>query len=334
MVSLASPSFFYSAADRRNYRNGIPLPPKMGSFQLFLNGYKDATSFFKTGYDQIYANAQQLSSSDNGLFAFNLASSTQNLLANPEHPLNWTSKTQREFQMGFERLVVLDYMIRNTDRGSDNWMVRFNSDSTPSPPPEESILHSTQSPFAGTSDEISVSDGLISHAQNSSTEFLNNAYVKNVSIQVAAIDNGLAFPYKHPDRWRTYPYGWSFLPIARLPFTSATRSQVVHLLTSQEWWSCTLQGLERLFRLDPDFSEKMWKKQRAVIRGQGYNLVEALRRGEEGVESGTPAGLLKRPVVAVYDEEVQDAGGVERLLRRVGQRFETFTREQPCFSWC
>jgi hypothetical protein len=22
--------------------------------------------------------------------------------------------------------VVLDYMIRNTDRGSDNWMVRFN----------------------------------------------------------------------------------------------------------------------------------------------------------------------------------------------------------------
>lgn len=48
--------------------------------------------------------------------------------SSPEHPLNWSSDTQRHFQLGFERLVILDYMIRNTDRGSDNWMVRFNGD--------------------------------------------------------------------------------------------------------------------------------------------------------------------------------------------------------------
>jgi hypothetical protein len=48
--------------------------------------------------------------------------------SDPEHPLNWSNDTQTQFQLGFERLVVLDYMIRNTDRGSDNWMVRFNGD--------------------------------------------------------------------------------------------------------------------------------------------------------------------------------------------------------------
>ena len=32
------------------------------------------------------------------------------------------------------------------------------------------------------------------------------------SISVAAIDNGLAFPIKHPDSWRAYPYHWAWLP--------------------------------------------------------------------------------------------------------------------------
>ena len=35
-------------------------------------------------------------------------------------------------------------------------------------------------------------------------------------IQVAAIDNGLAFPIKHPDSWRAYPYHWAWLPYAKV----------------------------------------------------------------------------------------------------------------------
>lgn len=31
-----------------------------------------------------------------------------------------------EFQLQFERLVVLDYIIRNTDRGNDNWLIRYD----------------------------------------------------------------------------------------------------------------------------------------------------------------------------------------------------------------
>lgn len=30
-----------------------------------------------------------------------------------------------EFQLKFERLVVLDYIIRNTDRGNDNWLIKY-----------------------------------------------------------------------------------------------------------------------------------------------------------------------------------------------------------------
>ena len=48
LVSLSSPSFFYDWLDRRSYKqNKRPLPDKVGSFQLFLDGYKDASEFLK-----------------------------------------------------------------------------------------------------------------------------------------------------------------------------------------------------------------------------------------------------------------------------------------------
>lgn len=34
--------------------------------------------------------------------------------------------TGRQFQLQFERLVVLDYIIRNTDRGNDNWLIKYD----------------------------------------------------------------------------------------------------------------------------------------------------------------------------------------------------------------
>jgi phosphatidylinositol 4-kinase type 2 len=33
--------------------------------------------------------------------------------------------TSADFQFKFERLVVLDYIIRNTDRGNDNWLIKY-----------------------------------------------------------------------------------------------------------------------------------------------------------------------------------------------------------------
>ena len=33
--------------------------------------------------------------------------------------------TSKQFQLQFERLVILDYIIRNTDRGNDNWLIKY-----------------------------------------------------------------------------------------------------------------------------------------------------------------------------------------------------------------
>ena len=39
-------------------------------------------------------------------------------------------ETSLQFQLQFERLVVLDYIIRNTDRGNDNWLIRYKPGKT------------------------------------------------------------------------------------------------------------------------------------------------------------------------------------------------------------
>ena len=42
--------------------------------------------------------------------------------SDPIHP-----QLERPFQLQFERLVILDYIIRNTDRGNDNWLVKYDA---------------------------------------------------------------------------------------------------------------------------------------------------------------------------------------------------------------
>uniref|UniRef100_A0A8C9FFV1 Phosphatidylinositol 4-kinase type 2 n=1 Tax=Pavo cristatus TaxID=9049 RepID=A0A8C9FFV1_PAVCR len=95
VVWLVSETFNYSAIDRAKSRgkkyalekvpkvakkfNRIGLPPKVGSFQLFVEGYKEADYWLRK------FEADPL----------------------PEN-------TRKEFQSQFERLVILDYVIRNT----------------------------------------------------------------------------------------------------------------------------------------------------------------------------------------------------------------------------
>src|SRR6202021_3004568 len=48
IVHLSSKSFHYDFWDRRNfYRKKKPFPPKVGSFQVFLKGFKDANIFLR-----------------------------------------------------------------------------------------------------------------------------------------------------------------------------------------------------------------------------------------------------------------------------------------------
>jgi len=91
-----------------------------------MTGYKDANIFFKEGYDQIIKNNAPMSneSSRSNIPSLSSLYSKENI-QEIEHPFKWTLKTQKEFQWQFERLVVLDYLIRNTDRGLDNWLIKY-----------------------------------------------------------------------------------------------------------------------------------------------------------------------------------------------------------------
>lgn len=130
MVKLVSETFNYSRIDREKSHvkklvsdhfpsvgrrfHRIGLPPKVGhlcngssfgnhflnvcsffllqvgSFQLFVEGYKDADYWLRRWESD---------------------------------PLPEAVKKQFQFQ--FEKLVILDFIIRNTDRGNDNWLIKY-----------------------------------------------------------------------------------------------------------------------------------------------------------------------------------------------------------------
>lgn len=68
-------------------------------------------------------------------------------------------------------------------------------------------------------------------------------------ISIAAIDNGLAFPFKHPDSWRAYPYHWAWLPQAKVPFSQDTRDRVLPLLSDMNFVQELCDELYVLFKV-------------------------------------------------------------------------------------
>ncbi|VDP37989.1 unnamed protein product [Soboliphyme baturini] len=195
VVRLAAPTFNYSRFDRakaqtkqrimdkypqigrRFHRIGLPL--KIGSFQLFVKDYKDANYWI-------------------------------NQLEQEDVP----DVTKKEFQLQFERLVILDYIIRNTDRGSDNWLIKY--------------------------ERSDVEHGDANQEWSS---------VKMPSIKIAAIDNGLAFPFKHPDEWRAYPFHWAWLKQARTPFSDETRAFILPRAEDLDFVMELCDELRKLFEV-------------------------------------------------------------------------------------
>jgi len=89
---------------------------------------------------------------------------------------------------------------------------------------------------------------------------LHKPYTKQPHIHIAAIDNSLSFPWEHPHGWRSYTYGWLYLPVSIIgrPFGEKTRNHFLSLLTNKEWWEETTYQLRKLFAVDPDFHPKMF----------------------------------------------------------------------------
>ncbi|KAI8063929.1 phosphatidylinositol 3 and 4-kinase-domain-containing protein [Gongronella butleri] len=254
--TFASPAFHYR-------RKKDPLRQKIGSFQCFLNGFRDANVFLR---DHPWPANIATSSAASWVSCFpydddhneTAAVDSDSTLASPTpSSFQWTPALQFQFRLQIERLVLLDYLIRNTDRGPDNWMVKFCTDC--------------------------------------------GGNKRSAHIHVAAIDHGLAFPFKHPDEWRSYPYGWLGLPhdLIGQPFAKQTRKHFLPLLSDPLWWQRLIRKLERLFRHDSDFNRTMFQRQMAVLRGQGYNLVRVLKDDDAG-----PLDLVAMQRCLIQDEEV------------------------------
>jgi len=120
-------------------------------------------------------------------------------------------------------------------------------------------------------------------------------------VRLGAIDNSLSWPWKHPDAWRSYPFGWLFLPVSLIgqPFSEPTRQHFLPLLTSKAWWASTQLALRKCFMHDADFQEKMFAKQMAIVKGQAWNVVETLKTRDHG-----PLELTRRARVCVWDDLV------------------------------
>jgi len=196
----------------------------------------------------------------------------------------------------FERLVVLDYIIRNTDRGNDNWLIQYTKAKLVQKESEDGseAVYEVESP---------------------------------AEISVAAIDNGLAFPIKHPDSWRAYPYHWAWLPYAKQPFSQETKDLILDKLADMNFVQDLCDDMFNLFKTDKGFDRHMFEKQMSVMRGQILNISQALKDGK------SPLQLVQMPNVFV--ERSRGHVGTTEKFRHFSNTFtQRFQKKAPFFSWC
>ncbi|TDZ37711.1 Phosphatidylinositol 4-kinase lsb6 [Colletotrichum spinosum] len=330
VVWLSSKSFHYPFWDRRNYyRKQKPLPEKPGSFQVFLKGFRDANVFLREHPwpDQYWSgfrtndphrkrrrrwadNCRPSSGAALGDIESDDEGRAEALPLGPDNFV-WTESLKQSFREELEKLVILDYIMRNTDRGLDNWMIKVDWStqevSIVSEPvqmhmetatseeegPRPVNLNQRQAPEAHASYPYKTQQPMKASGPVSVTQ--------GPKITIGAIDNSLSWPWKHPDAWRSFPFGWLFLPVDLIgrPFSQKTRDHFLPLLTSTHWWSQTQLALRKVFQLDPDFQEKMFARQIAVMKGQAWNVVETLKTPDHG-----PLELTRRAKVCVWDDLV------------------------------
>ncbi|OSD06719.1 hypothetical protein PYCCODRAFT_1474162 [Trametes coccinea BRFM310] len=338
LVSLSSPAFFYDWLDRNAAKKGKPLPEKIGSMQYFLHGYTDASDFLrkhpwpgraisdtfdddshrKGGYYKKFMSAVSIVCGKTGAEEEAFEDDEQDddrILYDASEdrsgqPFYWTPALQDNFREELEKLVILDYLMLNTDRGADNYMIKYCQgdhskslvDVAPtrmSRPemPMMTELRRTETNASGNSIPGMSTPPMYSQAYAGSSV----PYTKQPHIHIAAIDNSLSFPHEHPKGWRSYTYGWLYLPVTIIgrPFSQKTRDHFLPLLTSKAWWAETTYELRKLFAVDPDFHPKMFRRQLAVIKGQAWNIVQSLRHADEG-----PLELTRRQKVLVWDDEI------------------------------
>ncbi|KAG9346945.1 hypothetical protein JZ751_005872 [Albula glossodonta] len=254
VVFLVSETFHYNAIDRAKSRgkryalekvpqvgrrfHRIGLPPKMGSFQLFVEGYHDAEFWLRK-------------------------------FESDPPPENRRKQLQSQ--------------------GNDNWLIK-NEKCDDSEVPEQDTEWSGE---------------------------------REPAVRIAAIDNGLAFPFKHPDEWRAYPFYWAWLPQAKVPFSQETKDLVLPRIADMNFVQDLCEDLYEMFKKDKGFDKGTFEQQMSVMRGQILNLTQALKDGK------SPIQLVKMPRVVVE----RSRGGSQGRVVQLGNAFtQTFHCKRPFFS--
>jgi phosphatidylinositol 4-kinase type 2 len=235
VVYLSSKSFHYPFWDRRSFhRKKKPLPEKAGSFQVFLKGFKDANIFLREHPwpDQYWSGFRTTDThrkkrrrwADNcrpggGTRLDDIESEDEEERQEvPMGPDNfaWTEGLKQSFREELEKLVILDYIMRNTDRGLDNWMIKVDWHTEQVSIVSEPVQLSSQ---GDAEDESEPAPRPVDLTQRPGMEGETSKYpvyqsqqpmkasgpartVVEPKMTIGAIDNSLSWPWKHPDAWR------------------------------------------------------------------------------------------------------------------------------------
>lgn len=229
VVSLSSKSFHYDFWDRRAYyRKKKPLPEKPGSFQVFLKGFKDANIFLKEQpwpdqhsprldgaarrrkkrrwAEECRPSGPQSEDEDDEESRIDSADPQQRRRRG-----FWTEALQQSFREQLEKLVILDYIMRNTDRGLDNWMIKIDEKSQQATivaePPRMNVQTDDgdeDEPSDYTRQSMSEMDPYGRREPMTATSRSNTPMQggPTPSVHIGAIDNSLSWPWKHPDAVR------------------------------------------------------------------------------------------------------------------------------------
>ncbi|KAF8678123.1 Phosphatidylinositol 3- and 4-kinase [Rhizoctonia solani] len=268
LASFASPAFFYDWIDRSAAKKGKALPEKIGSLQLFAHGFTDASDFLRkhpwpgrsiadTWNEDDHRQGRHSKRCFNALgvlcgkaggdyddyddmdYDQNLHATT-NTSTRAGGSFVWTPALQQSFREELEKLIILDYLMRNTGAHEKQIV-----DTAPTRLPMMSELKQSGAP---------------SHVPHNTpgTESTASPYSRP-HIHIAAIDNSLSFRAPPSSEGMEVLYVWVAIP-ARLV-----------------------------------------DRQMAVLKGQGWNIVQSLKRDEEGC----PLELTRRVKVLVWDDEVE-----------------------------
>lgn len=238
IVWLSSKSFYYDFWDRRKAWMGKrALPPKAGSFQVFLKGFEDANLFLREhpwpdqtnhGFRAEDAPKRRKrpwneSCRPSGIHSDDEEEEELENTFNPtpspppdsnEQRFYWTENLKQSFREELEKLVILDYIMRNTDRGLDNWMIKVDwkteEVSIIADPPKNDGKQYDDQDLAPPARPVSVNSDRPTNAANPYKRHEAMAAVSRTgtplsgqdlpaSIHIGAIDNSLSWPWKHPD---------------------------------------------------------------------------------------------------------------------------------------